>query len=255
MISQGTKALPVTFHVDEERTTLNPYDINMQFEFGPVKVLNDDRGIELEEERQTFDGWFFKPSIDGATISLYEGDIVVMYVQIADPSDPTQFESWSCSADYQMKDTVYVGQVYNYKYGDVSLSNDAVERESATPAKQTLDHIDYVSSGPWMSANSLAWYTQEYSVEDNQAGVACTAIRRYGDGHKGFFDLPVGDTVSINMGFRVYKNAEATRAFIHRDYPDRSFDLLGAKSYQQGGVSKVLALSSMVSALVFSLVF
>ena len=55
------------------------------------------------------------------------------------------------------------------------------------------------------------------------------------------------------MGFRVYENAEATRARIHRDYPDRQFDLLGAN--YQGGVSTALALGTMVSALAFSLVF
>ena len=127
-----------------------------------------------------------------------------------------------------MKDTVYVGQVNNYDYGSTSLSNEAAERDSATPADQTLDHPEYMRNGPWMPANALKWYTQEYSIENNYAAVTCTAVRQYGDGQKGFFDMEPGSTVTLNMGYRVYDNASATRARMHRDYEDVSFELLSS---------------------------
>ena len=57
----------------------------------------------------------------------------MMYVQIHNPENKKEYESWSCSTTYEMKETVYVGQVNNYSYGDLSLANDAVERDSATP--------------------------------------------------------------------------------------------------------------------------
>ena len=50
----------------------------------------------------------------------------------------------------------------------------------------------------------------------------------YGDNQKGYFDLPVGDTVKINMGFRVYEDDTQTRARINYDYEDEEFILLGS---------------------------
>ena len=57
-----------------------------------------------------------------------------------------------------MKDTVYVGQVYNYSYGETLLTNEAVERDVATVADQTKQHPEYMRNGPWMPANALRWY-------------------------------------------------------------------------------------------------
>jgi hypothetical protein len=53
----------------------------MSLDYGPISIYNDDRTIP-KKERKTFKGWYFSPKIDGATISLYEGELVVMYVQI-----------------------------------------------------------------------------------------------------------------------------------------------------------------------------
>ncbi len=53
----------------------------MYLDYGPMAIYNDDRTIAASE-RETFDGWYFRPRIDGGTISLYEGDVIVMYVQI-----------------------------------------------------------------------------------------------------------------------------------------------------------------------------
>ena len=198
-------------------TTLNPYDINMYLDYGPIAIFNDDRTIR-ENERETYDGWYFTPKIDGATIALFEGEIVVMYVQIENPYEPNEYESWSCAAPYQAKDTLYVGDIYNYNYGETQLRNDAVARDLATVADQTVDHPDYVRNGPWMAANNLKWYSQEYSVANNYASMTCTAVRQYGDGQKGFFDMPIGDKVTLNMGFRVYENESSTVARYHRDY-------------------------------------
>ena len=117
-----------------------------------------------------------------------------------------------------MKDTVYVGHVHNYNYGSTRLNNDAVERDSATLLDQTFDHPEYTRNGPWMAANALEWYTQQYSVENNYVAVTCTGIRIYGEDQKGFFDLPVGDTVTVNMGYRVYDDETKTKARIHNDY-------------------------------------
>ena len=80
-------------------TTLNPYDINMYLDYGPISIYNDDRTIQ-EDQRTTSQGWFFQPKIDGATISLYEGEHVVMYVQIENPLQPNNYESWSCNTVY-----------------------------------------------------------------------------------------------------------------------------------------------------------
>ena len=53
----------------------------MQLDYGPVDIYNDDRTIP-EDERGTFTGWYFRPMIDGSTISLFKDEIIVMYVQI-----------------------------------------------------------------------------------------------------------------------------------------------------------------------------
>ena len=66
------------------RTTLDPYNLNMYLDYGPISVFNDDRTID-PNQRETFNGWYFQPRIDGATISLFEGDYIVMYVQIQNP--------------------------------------------------------------------------------------------------------------------------------------------------------------------------
>ena len=105
----------------------------MYLDYGPMSVFNDDRTLEVEE-RETYRGWYFRPKIDGATISLFKDEIVVMYVQIENPVVAGEYETWSCDTTYEMKDTVYVGQVYNYNYGDMKLNNDAVERDTATVA-------------------------------------------------------------------------------------------------------------------------
>ena len=152
-----------------------------------------------------------------------------------------------------MKDTVYVGHVYNYNYGTTRLNNDAVERDSATVRDQTLGHPEYMRNGPWMPANALEWYTQQYSVANNYVSVTCTGVRIFGEGQKGFFDLPVGDTVTVNMGYRVYDDETKTKARIFNDYENVTFNLLGSSvnsaSYMSAGLATALA------AITFSLAF
>lgn len=58
-----------------------------------------------------------------------------------------------------MENTEYVGQVFNYNYGDMKLDNDAVERDTANVADQTYDHPNYTRNGPWMASNALKWYS------------------------------------------------------------------------------------------------
>lgn len=159
---------------------------------------------------------------------MFEGEVVVMYVQIQnpDPEFANEYESWACSADYQMINTEYVGQVFNYQYGTTLLDNDATERSTYNVKDQTFDHPEYSRNGPWLAGNALQWYTQTYSIEDNYSALTCTAVRQYGEGQKGFFDMPAGSSVTVNMGYRVYENAEKTRARIHHDYPGILFDLL-----------------------------
>ena len=240
-VGQGDSALPIMYFqpTEDEMTTLNPYDINMYLDYGPIEIFNDDRTIR-EDERETFNGWYFTPKIDGATISLFENEIVVMYVQIENPYEPNEYESWSCASPFQAKNTLYVGEIYNYLYGTTLLSNDAVSRDSATVADQTYDHPEYVRNGPWMAANNLSWYSQEYSVEKNYASMTCTAVRQWGEGQKGFFDLPTGDRITLNMGYRVYEDASLTRARIHRDYANIQFDLLE----NSNGASQLLAFTT-----------
>ena len=226
-VNQGDDALPVMFRPGEYdyQTTLDPYNINMHLNYGPMSIYNDDRTIP-EESRQTFTGWYFQPKIEGATISLFEGESIVMYVQIHDPENEGNYESWSCNTDYQMINTEYVGQIYNYNYGNMKLDNDAVERDVQNVRDQTVDHENHTRNGPWMAVNALKWYTQEYNIEENKSAVTCTAIRQYGPGFRGFFDMPAGSTVTVDMGFRVYDDASQTRARIYRDYVGVTFDLL-----------------------------
>ena len=76
--------LPVNYEqgvYEPFETTLNPYDINMYLDYGPIAIYNDDRTLPVSE-RETFRGWYFQPRIDGATISLFENEEIVMYVQI-----------------------------------------------------------------------------------------------------------------------------------------------------------------------------
>lgn len=177
-----------------------------------------------------------------------------MYVQIENPFTKGEFETWSCSTTYEMKDTVYVGEVFNYNYGETRLNNDAVERDTANVFDQTRGHSEYTRNGPWMAADALKWYTQEYSIERNYASATCTAVRLYGEGQKGFFDLPVGDTVTVNMGYRVYEDASKTRARIHRDYENIQFDLLGEKL--ESGASYSMSIAGFaLAALAMSLAF
>ena len=109
-INQGASSLPVDYVVYAKTpvTTLDPYTLNMYLDYGPVEIYNDDRTID-EADRGTYSGWYFSPKVDGSTISLFEGELIVMYVQIQNPTTPNEFESWSCSARYEMANTVYVG--------------------------------------------------------------------------------------------------------------------------------------------------
>ena len=130
----------------------------MYLEYGPISIYNDDRFIP-EDQRETTQGWFFQPKIDGSTIALQEGEIVIMYVQIEDPTGPNKYEQWSCRADYQQRNTVYVGQIHNYAYGVDLLTFDTVVRDAANVVARTTGNIDYYSNGPWLPMNALEWYT------------------------------------------------------------------------------------------------
>ena len=105
----------------------------MHLDYGPIAIYNDDRTLP-ESERETFRGWYFQPWIDGSTIALFEDEQVVMYVQIDNPLQPTEHESWTCSATFHQDDTTYIGYIYNYAYGSLDLTNAAAERDEATPA-------------------------------------------------------------------------------------------------------------------------
>ena len=89
----------------------------------------------------------------------------------------------------------------------------------------------------------------------NYAGITCTAVRQFGEGQKGFFDLPIGDIVTVNMGYRVYEDATKTRARIHRDYTNISFPLLADGFVSTGASSIATITASMVAALTLSLAF
>mmetsp|Transcript_34811 Transcript_34811/g.45816 ORF Transcript_34811/g.45816 Transcript_34811/m.45816 type:complete len:100 (-) Transcript_34811:527-826(-) len=93
---------------EKHKSTLDPYIVNMSLEYGPILVYDDDRTID-EDDRKTHDGWYFRPKIDAHTISLFEGDVIVMYVQLRNPKNKKEFESWSCSMTYEMKNGSYVG--------------------------------------------------------------------------------------------------------------------------------------------------
>ena len=75
------KGVPITYVPGDFTTTLDPYNLNMQLDYGPISIYNDDRTIS-KKERKTFKGWYFTPKIEGATISLYEGELIVMYIQV-----------------------------------------------------------------------------------------------------------------------------------------------------------------------------
>ena len=157
---QVDNALPVT-HVTKTggfQTTLNPFDINMYLEYGPISIYNDDRFIQ-ESERTTGQGWLFSLKIDGATIALREGEIVILYAQIENPLEPGKYEQFSCRADYEQRDTVYVPQINNYEYKEDLLTFGTVVRDAANVNAQTIDHPFYLGNGPWLPLNALEWYT------------------------------------------------------------------------------------------------
>ena len=163
---QGSSYMPVYYipytsdEREQYRTTLDPYTINMSLEYGRIDIYDDDRSLK-ESKRKTYPGWYFRPKIDTHTISLFKGDLVVMYIQVQNPDNEAEFESWSCSTSYNMEPgtTVYVGHVHNYHFGELTLNNDAVERDSQTVVGQTTEHPEYSRNGPWKPANALRWYT------------------------------------------------------------------------------------------------
>lgn len=112
-----------------------------------------------------------------------------------------------------------------------------------------------------MAGNALQWYTQTYSIEDNYSALTCTAVRQYGEGQKGFFDMPPSSSVSVSMGYRVYENAAKTRARIHHDYPGIIFDLLPEGTIkreakvEEAASFLSLAAASIVATLTLSLAF
>ena len=133
-VSQGTDVFPVTFSPSDiawgQRTTLDPYNLDMFLDYGPIDVFNEDITASKKEREDPYTGWYFRPRVSGATISLLEGEVVVMYVQIEDPAERNIYESFSCSAKYEGKNTSYVGGVVNYNYGALDLSNAAVTQDS-----------------------------------------------------------------------------------------------------------------------------
>ena len=71
----------------------------------------------------------------------------------------------------------------------------------------------------------------------------------YGEGQKGFFDLPVGDSVTLKMGYRVYEDAFSTKARIHNDYENVNFQLLGSLESSASFLSVGMALVAISSSL------
>ena len=70
--------------------------------------------------------------------------------------------------------------------------------------------------------------------------------------------MPVGNTVTLNMGFRVYEDATKTRARVHRDYFNVSYELLPETVYQEiptGATYMSVAGACILTALVFTMSF
>ena len=72
MVDQTVNNFPVRFRegLSEFQTTLEPFNIHMYLDYGPINILNDDRTL-TETERETHKGWYFRPHIDGATLSMF----------------------------------------------------------------------------------------------------------------------------------------------------------------------------------------
>ena len=62
----------------------------------------------------------------------------------------------------------------------------------------------------------------------------------------------MGDSVTVNMGYRVYEDATKTRARIHRDYVGINFELLGTTDQSS---ATYLSVGMAFAALTFSLAF
>ena len=96
-------------------------------------------------------------------------------------------------------------------------------------------------------------------MDRNYAAIACTAVRQYGEGQKGFFDLPVGEQVTLSMGYRVYADANQTKARMYHDYTGITFPLLGAgtgRVVPTAGADYLTAASaSILSAIALTLAF
>ena len=61
-MEQGSTYMPVKYRKTnkekKERTTIDPYGLNMYLEYGQIIIYNDDRTIK-EKDRESHDGWFF----------------------------------------------------------------------------------------------------------------------------------------------------------------------------------------------------
>ena len=90
--------------------------------------------------------------------------------------------------------------------------------------------------------------------------MTCTAARQYSDIIKGFFNFLPGETVTLNMGFRVYEDEVSTSPRIHRDYANVQFELRedginnassGATHFAMLASSALTSLALFVAALAF----
>ena len=71
--------------------------------------------------------------------------------------------------------------------------------------------------------------------------------------------MPVGEQVTLSMGYRVYSDANQTKARMHHDYSGISFPLLGAGTGRvavpAGAGYLTAASASILSAIALTLAF
>ena len=70
--------------------------------------------------------------------------------------------------------------------------------------------------------------------------------------------MPVGEQVTLSMGYRVYADANQTKARMHHDYEGISFPLLGAgtgRVVPTGADYLTAASASILSAIALTLAF
>lgn len=151
---QSTPELPTTYYewfnmnpfgtstnVNWIKEPTDPFNLQMQVQYGPITLWDVDsirlakaKGVDIDDSFY-HDAWWFQLTTKGSSISMAEGNYVIQYMAIENPSKPGEYEQFSCVNQYERKNKESEAEVYNYFYNSKVLTNSEVERNG--------DNINY----------------------------------------------------------------------------------------------------------------